>query len=230
MLQKNLRFIGNLLIVSVLSVIIVNISSLPVYIYLITANWFTLLVSFSLYAVIIVFLYNIYKTTAELRQFDFRPWRTRLNKRALLLMVIGAVIIVALAFGYAKLTAVWHITESGNERALDLLLRKNPVAMTLDAVIFGPIAEELSFRGFFFSYVLSDQYQYLDREYQAATIVINGLLFGYLHSGNSLVPLAYYTLFGMVLGTIYLLSKHDIRVNSVTHMLANLGILWLVPS
>lgn len=61
MLQKNLRFIGNLLIVSVLSVIIVNISSLPVYIYLITANWFTLLVSFSLYAVIIVFLYNIYK-------------------------------------------------------------------------------------------------------------------------------------------------------------------------
>ncbi|AYJ34598.1 CPBP family intramembrane glutamic endopeptidase [Lactiplantibacillus argentoratensis] len=228
MLQKNLRFIGNLLIVSVLSVIIVNISSLPVYIYLITANWFTLLVSFSLYAVIIVFLYNIYKTTAELRQFDFRPWRTRLNKRALLLMVIGAVIIVALAFGYAKLTAVWHITESGNERALDLLLRKNPVAMTLDAVIFGPIAEELSFRGFFFSYVLSDQY--LDREYQAATIVINGLLFGYLHSGNSLVPLAYYTLFGMVLGTTYLLSKHDIRVNSVTHMLANLGILWLVPS
>ncbi|MGJ3814118.1 CPBP family intramembrane glutamate endopeptidase [Lactiplantibacillus plantarum] len=161
MLQKNLRFIGNLLIVSVLSVIIVNISSLPVYIYLITANWFTLLVSFSLYAVIIVFLYNIYKTTAELRQFDFRPWRTRLNKRALLLMVIGAVIIVALAFGYAKLTAVWHITESGR---------------------------------------------------------------------NSLVPLAYYTLFGMVLGTIYLLSKHDIRVNSVTHMLANLGILWLVPS
>lgn len=118
------------------------------YIYLITANWFTLLVSFSLYAVIIVFLYNIYKTTAELRQFDFRPWRTRLNKRALLLMVIGAVIIVALAFGYAKLTAVWHITESGNERALDLLLRKNPVAMTLDAVIFGPIAEELSFRAF----------------------------------------------------------------------------------
>jgi membrane protease YdiL (CAAX protease family) len=96
--------------------------------------------------------------------------------------------------------------------------------MTLDAVIFGPIAEELSFRGFFFSYVLSDQY--LDREYQAATIVINGLLFGYLHSGNSLVPLAYYTLFGMVLGTTYLLSKRDIR----THMLANLGILWLVPS
>ena len=38
------------------------------------------------------------------------------------------------------------------------------------------------------------------------------------------------TLFGMVLGTIYLLSKHDIRVNSVTHMLANMGILWLVPS
>ena len=100
--------------------------------------------------------------------------------------------------------------------------------MTLDAVTFGPNAEELSFRGFFCSYVLSDQY--LDREYQAATIVINGLLFGYLHSGNSLVPLAYYTLFGMVLGTIYLLSKHDIRVNSVTHMLANLGILWLVPS
>ena len=220
MLQKNLRFIGNLLIVSVLLSI-----SVP---YPCIFNWFTLLVSFSLYAVIIVFLYNIYKTTAELRQFDFRPWRTRLNKRALLLMVIGAVIIVALAFGYAKLTAVWHITESGNERALDLLLRKNPVAMTLDAVIFGPIAEELSFRGFFFSYVLSDQY--LDREYQAATIVINGLLFGYLHSGNSLVPLAYYTLFGMVLGTIYLLSKHDIRVNSVTHMLANLGILWLVPS
>ena len=114
MLQKNLRFICNLLIVSVLSVIIVNISSLPVYIYLITANWFTLLVSFSLYAVIIVFLYNIYKTTAELRQFYFRPWLTRLNKRALLLMVIGAVIIVAFAFGHAKLTAVWHITESGN--------------------------------------------------------------------------------------------------------------------
>ena len=96
MLQKNLRFIGNLLIVSVLSVIIVNISSLPVYIYLITANWFTLLVSFSLYAVIIIFLYNIYKSTAELRQFDFRPWRARLNKRALLLMVIGAVIILSL--------------------------------------------------------------------------------------------------------------------------------------
>ncbi|WP_236626693.1 CPBP family intramembrane glutamic endopeptidase [Lactiplantibacillus plantarum] len=95
--------------------------------------------------------------------------------------------------------------------------------MIVLVVIFSPICEELIFRGIFFSYASTNQYNH--RNYQMIAVVINSLIFASVHVDANWEP--YYTLMGSILGITYLLAKRDIRMNILVHMGTNLAVFAL---
>ncbi|WP_238352275.1 CPBP family intramembrane metalloprotease [Lactiplantibacillus plantarum] len=140
-------------------------------------------------------------------------------------MIVAMLTMVVLIIVDLKLSAMLNIPETSNSRSLAWMLGEAPLPMIVSVVIFSPICEELIFRGIFFSYALTNQYNH--RNYQMIAVVINSLIFASVHVDANWEPWIYYTLMGSILGTTYLLAKRDIRLNILVHMGTNLAVFAL---
>lgn len=101
-----------------------------------------------------------------------------------------------------------------NQQIINTLIRKLPVWTFFDVVIFGPIAEELIFRGIFFELFFKSEKNWV----QTLGILVNGALFGALHDTGSAFPI--YAIMGCLLALTYVKTK-DIRCSMFVHILNN---------
>ncbi|AEV94528.1 CPBP family intramembrane glutamic endopeptidase [Pediococcus claussenii] len=101
-----------------------------------------------------------------------------------------------------------------NQQIINDLIRKLPVWTFFDVVIFGPISEELIFRGIFFELFFKSEKNWV----QALGILVNGILFGSLHDTGSAFPI--YAIMGCLLAFTYVKTK-DIRCSMFVHILNN---------
>ena len=209
MAHSNRQFIINLVIASLISLALVSFSMAPAYLFLIKNNWLMITIGFVIYVLEAWGLYWLYRHTARVRHYQVATVKSRVN-----IAQLGAVII-------AMLTMVVLI----NSRSLAWMLGEAPLPMIVSVVIFSPICEELIFRGIFFSYALTNQYNH--RNYQMIAVVINSLIFASVHVDANWEPWIYYTLMGSILGITYLLAKRDIRMNILVHMGTNLAVFAL---
>ena len=161
----------------------------------------------------------------ELGNYQVATLKSRVNIAQLVTVIIAMLTMVVLIIVDLKLGAMLNIPETSNSRSLAWMLGEAPLPMIVSVVIFSPICEELIFRGIFFSYALTNQYNH--RNYQMIAVVINSLIFASVHVDANWEPWIYYTLMGSILGTTYLLAKRDIRMNILVHMGTNLAVFAL---
>lgn len=84
-------------------------------------------------------------------------------------VIVAMLRMVVLIIVDLKLSAMLNIPETSNSRSLAWMLGEAPLPMIVSVVIFSPICEELIFRGIFFSYALTNQYNH--RNYQMSAVV-----------------------------------------------------------
>ena len=217
-----LRLVG----ISVFLLIVGSFSALPLMVYMNHFNAVTVTIGYGLYALEIVGLWWAYRWTATRHALTLPKLTAQVDQRWLLTILIGVVVILGVCVVHVQLMKGFGIPEPENARDLDKMMQLHPTALLIDACLFGPICEELLFRGLFFNLSLSSR-QAQQRVYQVVAVVVNGMLFGFLHCDNSFEPFLYYSLFGAVLAVSYLTSKRDIRVDISIHMLANIMIAVL---
>ncbi len=182
-------------------------------------------IGFVIYALEAWGLYWLYRHTARVRHYQVATLKSRVNIAQLGTVIIAMLTMVVLIIVDLKLSAMLNIPETSNSRSLAWMLGEAPLPMIVSVVIFSPICEELIFRGIFFSYALTNQYNH--RNYQIIAVVINSLIFASVHVDANWEPWIYYTLMGGILGTTYLLAKRDIRLNILVHMGTNLAVFAL---
>lgn len=209
MARSNKQFIINLVIASLISLALVSFSMAPAYLFLIKNNWIMITIGFLIYALEVWGLYWLYRHTARVRHYQVATLKSSVN-----IAQLGTVIV-----------AMLNIPETSNSKSLAWMFGEAPLPMIISVVIFSPICEELIFRGIFFSYALTDQYNKCN--YQMIAVVINSLIFASVHVDANWEPWIYYTLMGSILGTTYLLAKRDIRTNILVHMGTNLAVFAL---
>lgn len=225
MAHSNKQFIINLVIASLISLALVSFSMAPAYLFLIKNNWFMITIGFVIYALEAWGLYWLYWHTARVRHYQVATLKSQVNIAQLGTVIIAMLTMVVLIIVDLKLSAMLNIPETSNSRSLAWMLGEAPLPMIVSVVIFSPICEELIFRGIFFSYALTNQYNH--RNYQMIAVVINSLIFASVHVDANWEPWIYYTLMGGILGTTYLLAKRDIRMNILVHMGTNLAVFAL---
>jgi len=219
-------FIWNLIKVGIMVFLIGTFSAAPLIIFFTWYHWWTVLLGFLVYALEVWALYAIYRRYARIRRLKLPDLTAKMAPRTIMMIGVALVILVLLALGNAALTHWLHLPVAENQVAIDRMMKLHPVPLIIGASFFGPMCEELNFRGIFANYTVFGRYQ--RRTYKVAVYLVSSVLFGFTHTGFSNFPqFIYYTLFGMVVGSTYWLSGRDIRVNTVTHMLGNL-ILTLI--
>ncbi|CAJ1230163.1 CPBP family intramembrane glutamic endopeptidase [Lactiplantibacillus xiangfangensis] len=219
-------FIWNLIKVGIMVLLIGTFSAAPLIIFFTWYHWWTVLLGFLVYALEVWALYAIYRRYARIRRLKLPDLTAKMAPRTIMMIGVALVILVLLALGNAVLTNWLHLPVAENQVVIDRMMKAHPVPLIIGASFFGPMCEELNFRGIFANYTVFGQYQ--RRTYTVVVYLVSSVLFGFTHTGFSNFPqFIYYTLFGMVVGSTYWLSGRDIRVNTVTHMLGNL-ILTLI--
>ena len=132
-----------------------------------------------------------------------------------LLLVIGLVAAIKLL----ELFCGWFYSLFGetingnNQDAVVNTIKENAVLMAFSTCIFAPIVEEIIFRKCIFSYFLKDIYG----------ILVSTLAFGLIHVIGSLdfIHILPYLFTGALLATFYALSKRNIYVPLIAHMVVN---------
>lgn len=219
-------FIWNLIKAGILALFIGQFSAAPIMIFFTWYHWWTVLLGFLVYALEAWALYAIYRRYARIRRLELPTLTAKLAPRNIVMVGVAVAILVLLALGNAALMDWLHLPVAENQVIIDRMMKVHPVPLIIGASFFGPMCEELNFRGIFANYTVFGQYQ--RRTYTVVVYLVSSVLFGFAHTGfSNFTQLIYYTLFGMVVGSTYWLSGRDIRVNTVTHMLGNL-ILTLI--
>lgn len=219
-------FIWNLIKVGIMVLLIGTFSAAPLIIFFTWYHWWTVLLGFLVYALEVWAIYAIYRRYARIRRLKLPDLTAKMAPRTIMMIGVALVILVLLALGNAVLTNWLHLPVAENQVVIDRMMKAHPVPLIIGASFFGPMCEELNFRGIFANYTVFGYYQ--RRTYTVAAYLVSSVLFGFAHTGfSNFTQLIYYTLFGMVVGSTYWLSGRDIRVNTVTHMLGNL-ILTLI--
>ena len=225
MVHQNVKFISRLLLASLLAAIVMGLSTAPIDILTLKYNWITVAIFLVVYLFAIYLFYRIYLESVTNNHFKITKITAKPSARQLVVTVLAMVVMLILAAVQVKFVsdAVYPIAE--NVADLQALSQRSPILMALALGVFAPICEELIIRGNFFSYALAGRFD--QPRYQLVTVIVNGVLFGLLRGGFSWVQLSYYTVMGLVLAATYILSGRDIRVNSVVHVTANLGLMLM---
>ncbi len=117
---------------------------------------------------------------------------------------------------------------ASNQSLLNELFQTSPFYITLSALIYAPLMEELLFRGFF--------YGFFEKRSQLFALIISGLTFGLAHMWTGQFNIAdfaflpSYSLLGMIIAYSYQ-KTHSIYTPILLHFLNNLmGVLIMVYS
>ncbi|GEL15332.1 CPBP family intramembrane glutamic endopeptidase [Pediococcus cellicola] len=143
--------------------------------------------------------------------------RTKLTKKIGIFMgiiLILWILFLALQIWLSRMSA---LPESENQETVMAFARAIPWWMGLDAVIFGPIIEELLFRGLFFNWFFNSE----DKRIRLLGVFLSGAIFGAVHDVSSLLSWFVYALMGWLLAITYAYTK-DIRYNIGLHMFNNI--------
>ncbi|KRN34371.1 CPBP family intramembrane glutamic endopeptidase [Liquorilactobacillus mali] len=110
-----------------------------------------------------------------------------------------------------------------NAAIMQLFSQQNSVKLTmvLMVVVFAPICEELFFRALVINTI---KLKFFNINW--AAVLISGILFGLLHSSDTIISALMYVTMGVILGAIYV--KYDnIKLNIAIHTTNNL--IALIP-
>jgi len=154
-------------------------------------------------------------------RFDFQLSKEDISE-TVKYVAIGFGVMILFVIAASLIYQYFGITEtSANQASLDVMFENG---RTIDWIFLGiftiflaPIVEEFVFRkaiiGFFSRSLLST----------TIAIIFSGLAFGYIHvaSAADYEQIIYYALIGMVLALFYVLSKYNIYVPILMHLIFN---------
>lgn len=175
---------------------------------------FNLLIYAVLTTVFVLFFRHIFHFDFQLSKKDI----SETIKYVLIGFGVMMVSVVVIGFLYQGL----DITDtSANQEALDLMFENGRtidwIFLGIFTVLLAPIVEEFVFRkaiiGFFSKSLVSTVF----------AIIFSGVAFGFIHvaSAADYQQIIYYALIGMVLALFYVLSKYNIYVPILMHLIFN---------
>jgi len=223
--SNGLKYTGHAFWMGLLVILIASFSPMPIYIFLAKYNWITVTIAFVVYAAEVWLLYLIYQNYVGKNHIITAKLKASFGMRQLVIVIVGAVVMLALASCYTWLIDRGQLGQPENAQLIETMMGQHKFGISLAAIVFGPMCEELIFRGFFLNSLLKNHQD--QRSYQISAVIISSLLFGFLHSGTDWQALIYYSSLGAVLAVVYLKSGRDIRASISTHILSNLVILLL---
>ncbi|MBV7389506.1 MULTISPECIES: CPBP family intramembrane glutamic endopeptidase [Enterococcus] len=104
-----------------------------------------------------------------------------------------------------------------NQEAINQATALVPMLAVFNTVVFGPLAEEIIFRGIFFNYFFNQN----RRNSHILAIIVSGTVFGLMHEASFSLAFLYYASLGWILAGTYLYTK-DLRYSMAIHLLFNL--------
>ena len=114
--------------------------------------------------------------------------------------------------GLGAMVMMWEgVSNSTNQAAIENA-HMNPFVLITVTVIMAPIVEELVFRGFLMGRVFNPD--------SIVGLLLSGLLFGLVHTPNSMGVWIIYGGMGLVLATVYRVSK-KLEYSIMAHMFNN---------
>ncbi|MFT9003669.1 MAG: type II CAAX endopeptidase family protein [Liquorilactobacillus hordei] len=136
---------------------------------------------------------------------------------------IGILLFSEYVLGMLNLLVSGENQTANNTEITKLFFQQNSIRLTmiLMVIIFAPICEELFFRALLIKTI---KLKFWNINWVA--ILIAGVLFGVLHSSDTIISALMYITMGLILGTIYV--KYDnIKLNIAIHATNNL--IALIP-
>jgi membrane protease YdiL (CAAX protease family) len=131
-------------------------------------------------------------------------------------MVPGLLIMVGVQVLSAYVVSTGKMPPSANEDAINQALGTSQVVMLMIVVVFGPIVEELLFRGLLMNLAFAQR----NRATQAFNLVLSSVSFALVHVPTNLFDFATYALLGLGLGLTYARTR-DLRSGIALHILNN---------
>ena len=114
--------------------------------------------------------------------------------------------------GLGAMVMMWEgVSNSTNQAAIENA-HMNPFVLITITVIMAPIVEELVFRGLLMGRVFNPD--------SIVGLILSGLLFGLVHTPNSMGVWIIYGGMGLVLATVYRVSK-KLEYSIMAHMINN---------
>jgi len=159
----------------------------------------------------------------------------------LFILVVGFLAMIAVSVLSSIILQSIGVTEtSENQEALNMLIEGSmfdKISLFIFAVILAPVVEEFVFRKailnmFHFEQGYDDGgigFKFRNLILASFAVIISSLAFGFVHvSSGDFVQIIYYAFLGIVLGTLYLVSKKNIYVPIFVHFLINLMVTSLM--
>ena len=133
----------------------------------------------------------------------------------MLLISAGALFLgkrIYIVTGLGAMVMMWEgVSNSTNQAAIENA-HMNPFVLITVTVIMAPIVEELVFRGLLMGRVFNPD--------SIVGLILSGLLFGLVHTPNSMGVWIIYGGMGLVLATVYRVSK-KLEYSIMAHMINN---------
>ncbi|MGX7200616.1 CPBP family intramembrane glutamic endopeptidase [Enterococcus nangangensis] len=171
--------------------------------------------------VVTVLLYRAYERQRRTNVIDYRPLKSWSPDflSAVGLGLIGLLLLLMLEGYLSRFVPV-----SENQSILESMYTVSPWSLIFISVIFAPFTEELLYRGIFFNYF----FQTNEKVGILAGVLVNGILFGWLHDSTFTLITLPYILMGALFAYSYRRSK-DLKVSIALHFLNNLlavALMW----
>ncbi|MCD2256153.1 lysostaphin resistance A-like protein [Agrilactobacillus fermenti] len=158
----------------------------------------------------------------------YRKYRTetpqKLDRSAWTYVAIGWIIMIfaKIVFGMLNIV-VSHQQTTANDADLQKILGNSDstiVIMTIMMIVFfGPLAEELLFRGILMNFFFKNHFW--------PSVLLSGLLFGLSHSNTTWTGSLIYIALGLILAFIYK-KTNNLKITIILHFLNNLPAILLL--
>ncbi|MCG0556437.1 hypothetical protein [Lactiplantibacillus plantarum] len=136
MVHQNVKFIGRLLLASLLAAIVMGLSTAPIDILTLKYNWITVAIFLVVYLFAIYLFYRIYLESVTNNHFKITKITAKPSARQLVVTVLAMVVMLILAAVQVKFVsdAVYPIAE--NVADLQALSQRSPILMALALGVF----------------------------------------------------------------------------------------------
>lgn len=131
----------------------------------------------------------------------------------ILIAILGVVVMLSFQIIFANLMKG---QQSQNQQDLNNLATQTGPLLNWLIILIGPIFEEIIFRGILLNIILRKNTWFN----KAFAIIIGGFIFGFAHEPSFSLFLLLYSGLGMILTTVYILTK-DLRYSMIVHIINN---------
>ncbi|WP_334328923.1 CPBP family intramembrane glutamic endopeptidase [Companilactobacillus sp. HBUAS59699] len=163
------------------------------------------IVTLVLLAIVAAILYFVFKRVQKFKTVKF-------NKSTWLIIIIASILV----FAVNLITVPMMKTTNDNVAALELIAKNNMLILVFFTIVVAPILEEILFRGIFMNWFFVNN--------PLVSVVLSGIIFGYVHAPFSPSTDWIYALskvlLGIILAAVYSRTK-NIKANITVHFLNN---------